>query len=159
MLNAINPIYKNEKTLSRLRGQFAHDRILVLDDLLTVATFGFIESEVHRLRVHRKHRRFEMEEFASLRDMSVIGGDPILEHSPGLALLYGHVDFQEFLSAVVDGPVFPCEESYEWCVINFFDGKGATQGWHLAALSPGIATRASVGRSGRSVSTAGKKTD
>jgi hypothetical protein len=29
------------------------------------------------------------------------------------------------------GPVFPCEESYEWCVINFFDGEGATQGWHV----------------------------
>lgn len=118
-------------TLADMHEQFLRGGYVKLPDFLTPAALHFLQSELRRLEAAASRRTFEMPGYLSPRNLSVLGGRAIKEHSRFLYRLYHHTALRTCVEAISGRPIFSCIHPEEFMVANFLQSSGDTHGWHL----------------------------
>lgn len=117
--------------LADLHEQFLRNGYVQLRGFLTPAALHFLRSELKRMETVASRRVFEMPGYHSPRNLSVLGGQSIREHSPFLFRLYHHSALRNCVEAISGRKIFSCEHPEEFMVANFLQASGDTHGWHL----------------------------
>lgn len=117
--------------LADMHEQFLRSGYVKLPDFLTPAALHFLHAELQRLEATASRRSFEMPGYHSPRNLSVLGGRAIKQHSRFLYRLYHHTALRTCVEAISGRPIFSCIHPEEFMVANFLQSSGDTHGWHL----------------------------
>lgn len=123
--------YKCVSKISGLSKQFKRDGYVALPSLFNNEVMDFLKLEVGRLDAHREYRDFIMPGYDSPRNLSVVGGQKILNLSGLLLLLYAHSDVRNLVEGITAEKIYTINNVNEFMVVNYLEGPGHTHGWHL----------------------------
>ncbi len=130
--------HAEEAQVDLYRRAFSEAGIVKISDFFAPAIFEDLKSEVEGLLKYAKRRDFIMGGYDSPRNMSVVGGKTIFEHSRKLAALYTSAPIVHFLSELVGRRLHLSQQEDAFMTINHLEHHQDTQGWHLDDGAPAV---------------------
>lgn len=133
MINKItfNERYNSIVNINEISKKFMVEGFVRLENFFSKEVLNTLNKDIDLFKKIKTRRDFIMPGYDTPRNLSVIGGKDIINHSSLFLRLYGDNKIKNLIGKIVNRKIHDVNHQDEFMVINFLDQTSDTHGWHL----------------------------